>query len=142
MTYDGEERRADYNDNGIHEEDGTIVKRVTLTTIYRKLKTVEHNQNEICEKFNDLSERVGEVNGHKQLLENHIIFCESHRVGMTHDVANREAYERGRLDVEEDAQRAAEERVKRAMYFWAKIIIPATALLFGALYYFLDRLIM
>ncbi len=141
MEYDGDERRADYQCDGLAEEDGAIVKRVTLVTIYHKLKAVEHNQNEICRRIDELAPKVGEVNGHKELLEEHIKFCAEHRTGMSNNESLTDAYERGRKDVEEDAQKEAEERIKRAMFFWAKILIPAAGLLFGLLYYFGDRII-
>ncbi len=141
MTYDGEERRADYMDNGVSEEKGEIVKRVTLTTLYRKMKAIEHNQNHICEKLNEIAPKIEEVNGHKEMLEEHIEFCKQRREHMTNAESLTEAYERGGREINEEEQERAEKQMKQSLYFWAKVLIPATALLLTALYYLADRLI-
>lgn len=141
MDHDGPERREDYLDNGIAEEGGEIVKRVTLTTIYRKLKNVEYNQNKLCDNFKELREKVEEVNGHKKILDDHLAFCELHRKGVATDTSLKEAYERGRADVSEEADKRAKERMNESLKYWGKIIIPAATILLAALYYFLDRLV-
>ncbi len=140
MACDGDERRADYVCE-VAEEDGAIVNRVTLVTIYHKLKSVEHNQNEICRRIDELAPKVGELNGHKELLEEHIQFCSDHRAGVTANESITEAYERGRRDVNGEAQQRAENQVRQSLYFWAKVLIPATAILLGLVYYLSDRLI-
>ncbi len=125
----------------VTEENGAIVKRVTLVTIYHKVKTIEKNQEALCEKLDDLIPKVEEVNGHAEKLDKHIKFCHDHRSGISANQEIKDAYERGRLDVIADADKKAEERLKKAMYFWVKILIPATAVLLGLVYYLGDRLV-
>ncbi len=58
--WDGKERREDY-ENGITEENGKVVKRVTLADIYRKVEIIDSNQNNICRKLDELKPKVKEL---------------------------------------------------------------------------------
>ncbi len=127
-------------DNGLREENGAVVKRATLISIYREVQEVKDKQDDLCKKIDNLKPKVSSAVDLEEKLNSHIEFCEQHRSGIMADETVKSAYERGRSDVEKAAEKEAEKKFKKAMYFWAKIIIPAAAILFGMVYYFLDRI--
>ncbi len=145
--------------NGITEENGAIVKRVTLTTIYHKVQDIEENQNKMCEKLdalvptvrkvdeelipkmNEAIPKSEEVDECSKRLDNHIAFCEEYRSGLTEDENLKAAYERGRSDVTRKYEGEAKKKLKDAMWFWAKILLPAIAILLGLIYFWLDKVV-
>lgn len=131
--YKGEERREDYQDNGLSEENGEVVKRVTLITVYRKLKQVDKNQHQLCKQFEEQKKKLEEQEALKKKLEEHLSFCRDFRQENESSASLDNAYSRGYQMAEENAQRMAEERLNRQIKYLAKIIIPSVAILISLL---------
>lgn len=131
--YKGEERREDYQDNGLSEENGEVVKRVTLITVYRKLKQVDKNQHQLCKQFEEQKKKLEEQEALKEKLEEHLSFCRDFRKENESSASLDDAYSKGYQMAEENAQRMAEERLNRQIKYLAKIIIPSVAILISLL---------
>ena len=128
-------------ENGYHEEAGQIVKRVTIVTIYRKLEQLSKSVSSLCDKTNNIDEVAKQQDHLSKLLDEHLQFCRDFRAEKEKGDLTESLYSQGYNAAKEEMEEEVEKKFKQTMWFWAKIIIPASAVLFGLIYWLFDRLI-
>jgi len=141
MTTDNEYNHIEeHEENGLYEEDGTLIKKIPLLTIYRKLNKIEKNQNYLCKEFKEQAKKINEHNKIKEEQEKlkkdligHRSLCTQYRSEKESIGAIDEAYGKGYKAAEENAEQLAQQRLEKQIKFWAKIIIPAFVAITGVL---------
>ena len=116
----------------IEEDDGTLVHRTTLPDIYRRLVSIERNQNTLCEKLDEYNGLREELSQHRDDFSRHLQFCTSFRGDKEHLSAVDEGYAKGYSAAIEEAEVLSERRFMRLKAI-LKLAATAVALATGAI---------